>query len=988
MDSQINKEISVSVSSSELKSCSSTERALEAAGMYTLSWSPDQDLFKCCKRTSYVLDLAFVDASCGVVDFLDCIDPEDRYSVQSAFLNCQESGSISETKFRLVDFNSEEPLAYSLKLWRVDLESDSRKFTIEGYFQAYEEVDAYKDQIENQVSLIDTMLDRSITPSWIASADGVMLKENKAYREFSSFGLESGTGKFAGEYSLFNDKSLQTEQFQKLLNRCFDDHQVVSWALSDQYPNAENNLDYTITLDPIVSETKELQFVLIRYQSDLEAKLNEKTDHMKLLLDMVKAQVWYLDTKGRVVDYNGLAAKETGLQHRQIIGGTIMSLASNWDDPPRRYLETLNVIKTGVPQLGSIQSYTSNENRHWASVDKVPLKNELGEVYGLLMFVYDITQLKSKEKALKESEDRYRAFITTSKDAIFRIDIQPGISEKLNPEEQLEQLLKQGTMMEFNEAFLRIHEYANKNSLYRKNLGSIDQTGFWSELLHKFLQQGFLIENYEWKKGQGSRELWTSTSIIGTVERGNLIRIWGTQRDITERRRHLMQLEYQADHDHLTGLPNRNYFWKKIGNVLQSSRAEGAGAGLLLLDIDRFKEVNDSLGHFCGDTLLMKLGERLDRLPKYQHSFVARLGGDEFAILLERLESMEQAKRFAQKLLEVIRKPVELAGLNVEVGGSIGISLFPWHGEDGAKLLRCADVAMYQAKGQSTGYAVYNEDLDEYSPERLSIISDLGQALRNNELSLHFQPKIDLKRPLEEIGFEALIRWNHPTLGPIPPGRFIPYIELSDMIRPLTLWVLESAMCQWKAWKDQGIISKVSVNLSTRNLIDDSIVRDVSTLMQRYGVLPWCLELEITESAIMTDYNRALKVLEKLHELKVRLSIDDFGTGYSSLAYLKRLPVHSLKIDLSFVQSMLQSEPDEIIVNSTITMAHNLGLEVVAEGVEDHQTLEMLQDMGCDQVQGYYFSRPENAETMTTWIEENFKAKGLKKLFMNSENTK
>lgn len=940
-------------------------RVLESAGLLAISWDPRDDRFTCSEKASEVLELVCHRAPCDLSDFLDCLDPEDRHAVRSSLLACLEDGKRRETRFRILRDDTPTVVEYRAELWRVE-ETDRR---VEGFFGPIRSLDALQSEIEDLDALVDTLLDHSSLPTWLASPRGVMLRSNRAYRRFSALGFEGGQGKFPNEYSLFRDPALESEGIRDCLRRCFELHESVSWPLdarsTGRVQEAEN---YAMALDPILDRGGRLRYVLVRYRSEPEQRLCEERAHLDLLLDTVKAQVWHLDERGRVITFNGRAARETGFTQREVVGGSILSLSPNWDDPPRRYLETLTVIKTGQPQLGAIQSYRAGDEVRWVSVDKVPLKNSRGEVRGLLMFIYDITQLKRKEEELKQSEDRYRAYITTSKDAIFRIDVQPGIADSLPVEQQLELLFDQGLLKEFNEAFLRSLGEKHPAALQDVCLRNLDGDGFWKETLEAFIRGGYLIESREWRRRVERRELWTSTSMIGTVEQGRLVRIWGTQRDITERRRHLVQLEYQADHDHLTGLPNRNYFWKKIGEVLQESRREGVGTGLLLLDINRFKEINDSLGHFCGDTLLMKMGERLDRLPRTHHSFVARLGGDEFAIILERLESTEQAKRFAHRLLALVRKPIELAGMNVEVGGSIGIAIYPSHGQDGTKLLRCADVAMYQAKEQPCGYQIYNEDLDEYTPERLSMISDLGQAIRDGELSLHYQPKVGIFDPDGIIGLEALTRWNHPTQGAIPPGRFIPFIELSDMIRPMTLWVLETALTQWQRWQVQGIPTRIAVNLSTRNLVDESIVGDVKDLLGKYQVQPWSLELEITESAIMTDYSRALKILESLHDLDVSLSIDDFGTGYSSLAYLKRLPVQALKIDLSFVQNMVHSEPDRVIVSSTITMAHNLGLQVIAEGVEDLETLVMLKEMGCDQVQGYYVSRPECSETITSWL--------------------
>lgn len=431
--------------------------------------------------------------------------------------------------------------------------------------------------------------------------------------------------------------------------------------------------------------------------------------------------------------------------------------------------------------------------------------------------------------------------------------------------------------------------------------------------------------------------------------------------------RYLSSLSYQARHDPLTDLPNRAALHAHCGQLLERAAAGGEQVALCLLDLDRFKEINDTLGHQVGDQALIHVATSLrQRLGGYATS-AYRLGGDEFAILVERLPPQSPPMAPAEQLLARIRQPFNVGGMSLEVGGSIGIALFPDHGTTSHELLRCADVAMYGAKGDVARVRVYDPHQDINTPERLALMVDLGSAIRDGQLRLYYQPKVDL-RTGQVCGCEALLRWQHPRLGMVPPGQFIPLAEMSDLIVPLTAWVIDAALRALCAWHTKGFDLRLSANLSTRNLLDLECPQQLADALKRHPVPENCLELEITESALMGNPELALEQADKLTKLGVRLSVDDFGTGYSSLAYLKQLQPHTLKIDRSFVRDMLTDETDLVIVRSTIALAHGLGLTVVAEGIEDEATLASLRAMGCDQAQGYHIARPMPEEEFLAWL--------------------
>lgn len=433
------------------------------------------------------------------------------------------------------------------------------------------------------------------------------------------------------------------------------------------------------------------------------------------------------------------------------------------------------------------------------------------------------------------------------------------------------------------------------------------------------------------------------------------------------------QFRQQATHDSLTGLCNRAQLHTEMSQLIHQSGTHGEGFALMLMDLDRFKEINDTLGHQSGDLLLKEIGPRIaTHLPA--STCIARLGGDEFAILLHGVGNKPASMAHATALRKALSQPFMLGNIVVEISASLGIAHYPADGTTPSELLRHADIAMYAAK-QGEGCLHYAAELDVHSPRRLTMMTDLGRAIRQEQLELHYQPKVDLRTGAVS-GVEALLRWNHPTLGPVSPGEFVPLAEMGDSIHPLTRWVIATAARQILVWEKNGLRLNVAVNLSARNLLDESLPQHIQQILDECGVPPERIEMEITESAIMADPRRATRVLDQIDRMGIKLAIDDFGTGYSSLAYLLRLPVDSLKLDRTFVAGLLQESGEAAIVLSTVQMAHNLGLTVVAEGAEDVATVAELIRADYDTVQGYYFCKPLNAEALQEWVASG-KAKAL-----------
>jgi diguanylate cyclase (GGDEF)-like protein len=474
-----------------------------------------------------------------------------------------------------------------------------------------------------------------------------------------------------------------------------------------------------------------------------------------------------------------------------------------------------------------------------------------------------------------------------------------------------------------------------------------------------------------------AEQITSNTRRLLLVLAGGLLLLWAVlfrivmgasrriRRDRDELARRAEENHRLAMFDHLTGLPNRLLFFDRVTQAVSAAGREGSGVGVLLLDLHRFKEVNDTLGHERGDELLRQVGPRLQGVLRASDS-VARLGGDEFGIALAGLNTLSEGEDVARKLTDALDTPFVLDGIDIALGGSIGIARYPDHGDDPDQLLRRAEVAMYVAKAARAPYESYSLEQDTYSTDRLALVAELRRAIDEGDLALAYQPMIDLERGVI-IGVEALLRWSHASQGPIGPDVFIPLAEHSGLIGRITTYVLEAAATQAQAWREAGLDLTVSVNLSVRDLQRPGLAAAIGATLERHELPAARLQLEITEGSVMDQPDRALATLQELAGVGVGLSVDDFGTGYSSLAYLQRLPVNELKIDRSFVLGLAGNSSDGEIVRSTVGLGHNLGLSIVAEGVEDERSLAFLRDVGCDIAQGFFIARPMPADAVLEW---------------------
>jgi diguanylate cyclase (GGDEF)-like protein/PAS domain S-box-containing protein len=497
-------------------------------------------------------------------------------------------------------------------------------------------------------------------------------------------------------------------------------------------------------------------------------------------------------------------------------------------------------------------------------------------------------------------------------------------------------------------------------------LGIVErQQAIFNALLnHVFDRNAFEADVTVRRKDDSEFEL--ELQLVPVDEGGELTHWVAFLRDITDSKNQLLLLRHQAMHDVLTDLPNRILLFERLEKALETARVEKTLVALLLMDLDRFKEVNDTFGHHFGDVLLKQVAQRL-RNQLQPNDTVARLGGDEFAIVLTAPADMTVVAHAARRILDTLQQPFVVEAQVLEVGASIGIAVYPTHGTDARTLLRLADVAMYAAKEANAGYSFHDQTLESRTPDQLSLIVEMRSAIERDEFELYYQPKLHLRSGLMTRA-EVLLRWNHPSRGRLLPASFVPIAERTGLIKPMTDWILDRTLRQCREWHDSGAPVHVAVNISAKSLQEQTLPAKIQAALEKWRIDPRFLKIEITESSIMADPAHALAIMSMLQSMGLRLSIDDFGTGYSSLTSLRQLPTDEIKIDKSFVIGMSESDADAAIVRTVVDLAHNLGKQVCAEGVEDEATWNRLSKMGCDLAQGFWICRPLPAAQFMRWL--------------------
>ncbi len=633
--------------------------------------------------------------------------------------------------------------------------------------------------------------------------------------------------------------------------------------------------------------------------------------------------------------------------------------AEEWviSDPEIRYYAGLPLMTEERSTLG-VLSVMDRQPRLMNAEQRASFSTLAHLLVSELMLRYPLNTVKNQDKKHKDMEAALKrnlalldATLASTTDGILVSD-------------------HHGNIVRFNRRFIKMWEIpeAMLQSGHEKiTLHVLDQLKEPERFLAKITQlyetpDEVTYDVFELKNGKiferYSNPQWIDGNYAG--------RVWSF-RDTTERHEQAALLRHRALHDGLTNLPNRVLLLDRLQQAILLGRREMKSFAVLLMDLDRFKEVNDTMGHRFGDILLRQVSSRIMTILRKSDT-LARLGGDEFAILLLGQVTAEDATQFAEKVLQVLEPSFVIEGVSLDIDASIGITLFPDHADQVHSLLQKADIAMYMAKSAENSIMLYSSARDKHSLKGLVLKSDLRHAIQNEHLFLIYQPKVNLKTN-QVTGVEALVRWKHPQFGIVSPDLFIPLAEQTGLIKPLTLWVLKEALHQERVWRAAGLDLCVAVNLSVRSLRDAKLSDQILDVLGHSGVAPEKLELEITESIIMDDPIRAMEIVTHLGKMGIKFALDDFGTGYSSLSYLKKLPISAVKIDKSFIADMMGEggNDDEVIVVSIIELAHNLGMKVIAEGVENQETWNRLVASRCDEVQGYFLSRPIPGDALQDW---------------------
>lgn len=663
------------------------------------------------------------------------------------------------------------------------------------------------------------------------------------------------------------------------------------------------------------------------------------TEHiLRTVISNAPIVLFAVDANGIFTLSEGQGLQTLGLKGGEVVGASIFEV---YRDIPE--------IITYICRALDGESFTANGYVG----DKVfetcymPQYNASGEVSGVIGVATDVSMRVKAEEALKTSERKFRALTEQSTDLIFILSA-TGVFQYASPSHQHMLAYTRDELLGRN-VFEFIHP-ADKKQVHISWEAAFQGSGSLAHTVCRLRHA-----NGTWLTLEAiGRNCFDDPDIQGFIVNAH---------DVTERINMEQELRHSALHDSLTGLPNRTSLLAQLEEAIQATTPQVLA--LMMLNLNRFKDINETFGYTRGDVLLLEISQRLRKaLP--DSCAIARPGGDEFAIVLPGAGE-EEMRQAAVMLHAALEQPFFIEEHPLQVDASMGGVIFPAHGSDPLDLLRKADVAMYRAKQTHQQFALYEDGHEQSTARRLDLIGALRQTISTGGFMLYYQPKVEMKTGIVH-GVEALLRWQHPTFGFIPPDQFIPLAEQTGLIAPLTRWVLEAALRQCKDWLAAGIDLEVAVNFSMWDLRDPSLPATIGQMLTHYGIASRYLRVELTESAAMADPDHTLAVLQQLAAVGIRSSIDDFGTGYSSLAYLKRLLVNELKIDRTFVRHITEEGADQTIVRSTVEMAHSLGLKVVVEGVEDAASFQLLSELGCDTAQGYYLSRPLPPQELERWL--------------------
>lgn len=701
--------------------------------------------------------------------------------------------------------------------------------------------------------------------------------------------------------------------------------------------------------------------------SDKNPNINENAISSEELRDLYdikyaldqSAIVAITDPKGNIRYVNDLFCEITGYMKEELIGKNHRILNSGLHS--KEYFKNMyRTIGTGNVWKGEFRNKKKDGSYYWVHSTIVPFLNEKGKPYQYISIRTDITKEKLLEEEIRKSNEKYRLIAENSSDLISIIE-ENGDFVYVSP--------SYTSLLGYNLPHL---ESGNLFDLIApRDIEFVKEkiTSCFNRAKDK-LQIEFQLQDVYGKL----IDVEASFNIVKSHDDSNKDLLTVVIRDIRDRKKIEEEINYLAYHDSLTGLPNRRLFMSNLRTEILDQKFSRSKLALLFIDIDNFKTINDECGHDIADQLLVEIARKLKKSLKPQ-DLIARLGGDEFIILLKNIDSKTEIEAYLNELLQNAQQPIVLGKDTHYVNFSVGVAIFPEHGKNGEDLLKNADAALHLAKKQGkNGYAFYDIKLENESLEKRLLENTMRDAIVNQQFYLEYQPKLNIKTG-QLIGMEALVRWNHPVIGRIPPGKFIPLAEETGMIIPLGEWILRESCEQIVKWQEMGYpYLPVSVNVSVRQLDDNEFINKVEKILKETQINPAMLEMEVTES-VFADVKNAAEILQQIRNLGIQVSIDDFGTGYSSLTYIKHLPIDTLKVDQSFVKDIHVNEESRAIIKAVITLANSIGINVIAEGVEMKEHVVELVNEGCKLGQGYYFSKPLCVQDFEQFMQQHYRVK-------------
>ncbi len=787
--------------------------------------------------------------------------------------------------------------------------------------------------LRTQLSFTQELLEAIPNPVYFKDANGRYIGCNRAYEEYIGFTRENLVGKTAHDIS---PKDL-ADRYHAADKALFDIPGTQSHEASVVYAKDGSRHDVLFSKATFFDNTGSVAglvgvIVDITQRKQLEANTRESNERLRAVISAAPVAIVARDFDSVIRMWNPAAERMFGWREEEVLNTTTSVVPDNLVDETREQRERAQ--KGESIWIEDTRRMHRDGHLLECSVSVTPVYDAEGRVTGTMVTITDITARKEAERALRESEQRLRLAMDAAQMGMWYWECdtdQFSLQELLHPD---------------------------------------DRDLFAATMRHAVKQGADFQVDYRVVWPDGSTHWVANRGQVHRNDEGHAQRVVGVAMDITDRKQAEQRIAHMAHHDALTGLPNRVLLRDRIGQAIAHAHRNGSQLAVLFIDLDRFKTINDSLGHQLGDRLLQSVASRVLVCVR-EGDTVARVGGDEFVIVIPGLKSSADAAAVATKILEVLGTAFHLNGVDLHVAASIGISLYPADGADAETLMRNADTAMYHAKDSGRGnYQFFTQHMNVAAQQRLTLENALRRALENREFELNFQPLYDL-RDRTISGFEALIRWNPPGRETVPPVQFIPTAEESGLIVPIGEWVLREALRQAKTWQVAGRPLMIAVNVSAKQLARANFVERLRRQIHETGIDPAMLELEVTESVIIEGAGDARKALDQIAALGVGIAIDDFGTGYSGLAYLKRLPIDTVKIDQSFVRDLTVDPDDAAIVTAIVAMAKSLGVDTVAEGVETEQQLAQLTALGCHRAQGYFLGRPMNAAAVAKLLARN-----------------